>query len=72
VCSSARTRATIRERCAISSVPPPGDLRVSRRELRYARRGEEVPTDLLRIGWGDIGVDPDGLYPWWSGQIFVR
>ena len=30
------------------------------------------PTDLLRIGWGDIGVDPDGLYPWWSGQIFVR
>jgi hypothetical protein len=29
-------------------------------------------SDLLRIGWGEIGENPEGLYPWWSGQIFVR
>lgn len=29
-------------------------------------------SNLLRIGWGDIGQNPEGLYPWWAGQIFVR
>lgn len=29
-------------------------------------------SDLLRIGWGEIGENPEGLYPWWAGQIFVR
>ncbi len=29
-------------------------------------------TDTLRIGWGEIGINPEGLYPWWAGQIFVR
>ena len=29
-------------------------------------------SQLLRIGWGDIGQNPEGLYPWWAGQIFVR
>ena len=29
-------------------------------------------SDLLRIGWGEIGVTAEGLYPWWAGQIFVR
>lgn len=29
-------------------------------------------SDLLRIGWGEIGKNPEGLYPWWAGQIFVR
>lgn len=39
---------------------------------------QEVPFDLgvesdaLRIGWGEIGINNEGLYPWWSGQIFVR
>jgi len=27
---------------------------------------------MLRNGWGEIGENPEGLYPWWSGQIFVR
>jgi cysteine-rich repeat protein len=29
-------------------------------------------SDTLRIGWGEIGQNPEGLFPWWSGQIFVR
>lgn len=29
-------------------------------------------SDLLRIGWGEIGQNHEGLYPWWAGQIFVR
>ncbi len=39
---------------------------------------QEVPfalgqsSDSLRIGWGEIGIGNEGLYPWWSGQIFVR
>lgn len=29
-------------------------------------------SDVLRIGWGETGIYTEGLYPWWSGQIFVR
>ncbi len=29
-------------------------------------------SDTLRIGWGEAGIYHEGLYPWWSGQIFVR
>ncbi len=29
-------------------------------------------SDALRIGWGEAGINHEGLYPWWSGQIFVR
>lgn len=29
-------------------------------------------TTTLRIGWGETGVYHEGLYPWWSGRIFVR
>ncbi|MBK8260066.1 MAG: hypothetical protein IPK80_01875 [Nannocystis sp.] len=24
-------------------------------------------SDTLRIGWGEIGQNPEGLFPWWSG-----
>ncbi|MCA9661989.1 MAG: hypothetical protein KC486_26860 [Myxococcales bacterium] len=29
-------------------------------------------TQTLRISWGEIGINNEGLYPWWAGQIFVR
>jgi len=29
-------------------------------------------SDLLRIGWGETGIYAEGLFPWWSGQIFLR
>lgn len=29
-------------------------------------------SNALRIGWGEAGIYHEGLYPWWSGQIFVR
>jgi hypothetical protein len=39
---------------------------------------QEVPfvldesTQTLRISWGEIGINNEGLYPWWAGQVFVR
>lgn len=32
----------------------------------------DAPTSVLRIAWGEHGIEPEGLYPWWSGQVFVR
>ncbi|MGB1013844.1 MAG: fibrinogen-like YCDxxxxGGGW domain-containing protein [Nannocystaceae bacterium] len=29
-------------------------------------------SDMLRISWGEYGIELEGLYPWWSGRIFVR
>lgn len=32
----------------------------------------EGPSQTLRIAWGEIGEEYEGLYPWWKGEIFVR
>jgi cysteine-rich repeat protein len=29
-------------------------------------------STTVRIGWGEIGQNSEGMYPWWEGSIFVR
>lgn len=29
-------------------------------------------STTVRIGWGEIGMNFEGMYPWWEGSIFVR
>ena len=29
-------------------------------------------TTLFRMGWGEVGGQLEGWYPWWSGEVFLR
>lgn len=29
-------------------------------------------SSQFRVGWGEIGGQTEGLYPWWSGTIMLR
>lgn len=31
-----------------------------------------LSSDTLRIAWGEAGTELEGLYPWWSGVIYLR